>query len=441
MAARGGLGALCACGVAAGLTVACGEAPVERAELEQRLAGLEQPNVVLFLVDTLRADWTTPHGFEHDTTPELQRWAQQGAVFERALAQSSWTKTSMTSLLTSLWPRAHGVKLATDGLASGALSLAEVFSAAGYASYGVQTNGWLHQSFGFKQGFDRYSFPTASAGARFPQPAVWPHADRVYEETVRLLEGHEGDEPFFLYLHFMDVHQYAAPREFQRFGTDTRGQYLASIRWVDDVVQRVRELLERQRRLERSVLVFASDHGETFGENGIHGHAQNVLTKVLQVPLVIRFPFPLEPLRVSEQVRNLDVAPTLLEIAGIPVPDLYQGRSMVGLMTGGDRSGDRTSYASLDDLLFVKAVRQLSVNDGSWSFARNTEDGAEFLFDRVVDPGENVNLVEREPEQAARMRRLLDAYLAGEPFPETRVADVRVDPNIARLLRALGYLE
>ena len=189
------------------------------------------------------------------------------------------------------------------------------------------------------------------------------------------------------------------------------------------------------------MIVFGSDHGETFGENGIHGHAQNVLTKVLQVPLVIRFPFPLEPLRVSEQVRNLDVAPTLLEIAGIPVPDLYQGRSMVGLMTGGDRSGDRTSYASLDDLLFVKAVRQLSVNDGSWSFARNTEDGAEFLFDRVVDPGENVNLVEREPEQAARTRRLLDAYLAGEPFPETRVADVRVDPNIARLLRALGYLE
>lgn len=432
--------ALCACGLVA-LALACGERPVERSALAERLAHLERPNVVLFLVDTLRADWTTPYGFERDTTPELARWAQRGVVFERALAQSSWTKTSMSSLLTSLWPSTHGVKLATDGLAGGALSLAEVFSAAGYASYGVQTNGWLHQSFGFDQGFDRYAFPTTSQGARLPQAVVWPHGDRVFEEALRLLEAHPDERPFFLYLHFMDVHQYAAPPEFQRFGTDSRGQYLASVRWVDDAVQRVREALERQGRLDRSVLVFASDHGETFGENGIHGHAQNVLTAVLHVPLVIRLPFPIEPVRVAEQVRNLDLAPTLLEIAGVPVPESYQGRSMRGLVTGSDDGGDRTSYASLDDLLFVKSVRQASVNDGAWSYARNLDDGQEFLFDRGVDPGENVNLVEREPEHAARMRRLLDAYLAREPLPETRADDVRIDPGIARMLRALGYLD
>ena len=348
----------------------------------------------------------------------------------------------MASMLTSLWPRSHGVERATDGLGPGAFTLAEAFKAAGYRTWAIQTNGWLDQSFGFQQGFERYTFPVSAGPQRFKRSMVWSHGDRVLEEMGRFLETQDPDQPFLLYVHLMDVHQYAAPLEFQKYGRGTREQYLASIRWVDDVLQRLRESLDDHGLLDRSVLMLGSDHGEAFGENGVQGHAANVLTPVLRVPLVIRFPFPVEPIRVKEQVRNIDIPPTLTQIAGIPHPATFEGQGLIPLIIGAELSGDRISYASLPDKLFKHSRLQASVNDGSWSFARNLEekDGREFLFDRRVHPDENVNLISLEPEQAERMRGLLDAYLASEPLPDTVESDVRIDPAIAKRLRALGYL-
>ena len=136
-------------------------------ELPERIRELDQPDIVFILVDTLRSDWTSPYGFEHDTTPELASWAAEGVVFERVRSQSSWTKISMASTFTSLWPRSHGVELPTDGLGEGAYTLAEAFHGAGYQTYGIQTNGWLEHSFGFHQGFDRYTFASPGGAKRY----------------------------------------------------------------------------------------------------------------------------------------------------------------------------------------------------------------------------------------------------------------------------------
>jgi arylsulfatase A-like enzyme len=245
----------------------------------------------------------------------------------------------------------------------------------------------------------------------------------------------------------------AAPPSFKTFGTDSKGAYLAAIRWVDDAVERVRKKLAAAGYLNHTVIVFAADHGETFGEHGVHGHARNVLTPVVWVPLVIRLPFRVEPaVRVPSQVRNVDVAPTLLDLAGVPIPAEFEGRSLVPLLTGASEEGDRPTYAALGVPLFPDASVQ-SVSDGSWTYARNAtapEDadayesravapGREFLFDRRVDPGENVNLVRREAAETERMRGLLDAHLAerGEGVVER---GVRIDPAIADRLRAMGYL-
>jgi arylsulfatase A-like enzyme len=440
--------------LAAAAALACSRS-APPAEIPDRLAALGRPNLVLIVVDTLRADFTTPYGFAEDTSPELAAWAARGVVFERARSQSSWTKMSMASLFTSLWPHSHGIREAQDGLAESALTLAEVLREAGYATYAVQTNGWLHQSFGFHQGFDRYMFPRAGGDPRLGQPSLWPHADRVLEEAQRLVDAHPPDRPFFLYLHFMDVHEYAAPPPFRRYGTDGRGAYLAAIRWVDDALTRVRRLLADAGQLDRSVLVLAADHGETFGEHGVHGHARNVLTPVTWVPLVLRFPFEVEPpLRVKTQVRNLDLAPTLLELAGVPVPPSFEGHSLVSLLRGADSEPDLPTFAGLGVPLFPDASVQTAVSDGGWTYARNASapkddpkayearavaPGAELLFDRRVDPGENVNLVAREREQAARMRALLDAHLASGPAQVVE-RGVRIDPEIADRLRAMGYL-
>jgi arylsulfatase A-like enzyme len=183
---------------------------------------------VLVVIDTLRADFMSAYGYPEETSPEIERLALRGVLFERNRAQSSWTKISMASMLTSLWPQSHAIVKYGDGLGEGAVTLAELLQQAGYETYGVQTNGWLHQTFGFHQGFDRYVFPTGRGAEKIPQSTVWSHADRVLEETRRLLDARPTDRPFFLYLHFMDVHEYAAPNEFKTFGTDGRGAYLGS---------------------------------------------------------------------------------------------------------------------------------------------------------------------------------------------------------------------
>ncbi len=430
----------------------CGEVR-QQLHAPQPLDSLAEPHLVLIVVDTLRADATTPYGTSENTTPELAAWAGRGVVFGRVRAQSSWTKISMASLMTSLWPRSHGIRRARDGLTESAVTLAEVLREAGYATYGVQTNGWLHQSFGFHQGFDRYVFPRG-VSVRFRHPSLWPHADRVYEEAERMIEAHDGARPFFLYLHFMDVHEYAAPPEFKVFGTDNRGAYMAAIRWVDESVRRVREKLEEEGYLENTVMVFTSDHGEAFGEHGVHGHARNVLAPVVSVPLLFRFPFPLAPMRIDAQTRSLDIAPTLLDIARIPIPQHFEGASLLPLLTGAAPLRDRVSYAALGQPLFPDASLQFAVTDGLWTYGLNrdwsemSEEGVEtraeapideFLFDRSVDPGENVNLLSREPEEAARWRSRLRAHLAVE---DAGVVDssVRIDPAIANRLRAMGYL-
>ncbi len=440
--------------VALALVLACGR-PVAPSEIPERLGALGQPNLVLIVVDTLRADYTTPYGFEQDTSPELAAWASRGVLFERARSQSSWTKISMASLMTSLWPRSHGIRETQDGLAEEALTLAEVLRDAGYATFGVQTNGWLHQSFGFHQGFDRYMFPATGGDPRLGRASLWPHANRVIEESQRLLDAHDPSRPFFLYLHFMDVHEYAAPPNRKAFGTDNRGAYLAAIRWVDDAVERVRGQLDDEGLLDRTVIVLGSDHGETFGEHGVHGHARNVLTPVVSVPLVLRLPFRVEPpVRVTTQVRNVDVAPTLLELAGVPVPAGYEGRSLVPLMTSAAAEPDRTTYAALGVPLFPDASVQTALSDGRWTYARNmiapdgdpdayeakaVTPGAEFLFDRRVDPGENVNLMKREGDEAQRMRTRMDAHLVARDGGVVEKG-VRIDPSIAERLRAMGYL-
>jgi arylsulfatase A-like enzyme len=253
----------------------------------------------------------------------------------------------------------------------------------------------------------------------------------------------------------MDVHEYASPPSFKTFGTDDRGAYLAAIRWVDDAVERVRRKLAAAGYLERTVIAVGADHGETFGEHGVHGHARNVLTPVVWVPLVLRFPFRVEPpVRVATQVRNVDVAPTLLDLAGVPIPENFEGLSLLRLISGEEEATDRTTYAALGVPLFLDASVQAAVSDGKWTYARNATapeadpdayegravaPGVEFLFDRRVDPGENVNLMRREPADGERMRALLDGHEAheGASVVEKRV---RIDPGIADRLRAMGYL-
>ena len=330
------------------------------------------------------------------------------------------------------------------GSPSGALTLADVLRAAGYRTYAVQSNGWLEQSFGFHHGFDHYVFPRAlNQAGQLGLSSVWPHGERVLEEANRLIDAHAPGSPFFLYLHFMDVHEYAAPPEFKNFGGGQEGSYLAAIRWVDDVVERVRERLEREGLSERTVMIFASDHGEAFGENRTHGHARNVFTPVLHVPLLIRFPFATEPVRVRTQVRNLDIAPTR---AGhrrpghsrrlrrrVPAPADRGVRRAGRTAPTSRRSGPPSSWAPWSRSPSTTAA-------GAWpgtSTRREGSSSSSASWTRWRTP----TWWTSSPRRRERMRAVLDAHLSVKARADTRAANVRIDPKIAERLRAVGYLQ
>jgi arylsulfatase A-like enzyme len=131
----------------------------------------------------------------------------------------------------------------------------------------------------------------------------------------------------------------------------------------------------------------------------------------------------------------------VLDLAGVPIPEAFEGESLLPLIAASDEAPDRSSFAALGAPLFQGAVEQVSANDGAWSLARNLDgERKEFLFDRELDPLEDVNLVDLEPAVAERMRAVLDSHLGVEARPDARAADVRINPAIAERLRALGYL-
>ena len=187
------------------------------------------------------------------------------------------------------------------------------------------------------------------------------------------------------------------------------------------------------------MLILASDHGEAFGENGAFGHARNVFTPVLRVPLVLRLPFAITPIRVAAQVRNLDLAPTLLDLAGLPPCADFEGESLLPLLAA-PSAADRPSQASLGTQLYPDARLQESLTDGAWSFARDLAPGGrEWLFDRRIDPDENVDLSALEPDRTAALRAQLDAGFGRAPAAGAVRPEVRIDPALAERLRALGY--
>ena len=157
----------------------------------------ERGNVILIVIDGLRADHLTPYGYSRNTSPFLDELASRSVLFENAISQSSWTKTSVASLLTSLYPDAHGVRSPTDVLPASARILPEVLQEHGYRTFAIHGNPWLEERFGFDQGFDDFRF-THWNKETFD-------AEKLNDQALRWLEENSGP-PFFLYLHYMDVH-------------------------------------------------------------------------------------------------------------------------------------------------------------------------------------------------------------------------------------------
>jgi arylsulfatase len=410
--------------------------------------GAARPNLVLVVVDTLRADRLPSYGHLRTTAPFLDEFARRGAVFERAIAPSSWTKISMASLFIARDALHHGVRGETQVLPEAETTLAEALRDAGWRTIGLNTNPMLDAKFGFGAGFEVYE-----GLDRAPAPTV----------TARALElAQRSPQPFFLSLHYIDVHSPYAPDPrfvqgpplhlpggevvadakleglYRREGFDAPGAarrvqdlYEAEIRGFDESLRELVQGLEARGLLRDAVLVVTADHGEAFREHGTTEHGWNLYPEVIRVPLVVVAPGRIPPgVRVEAQVRSIDVAPTLLALAGVPLPDRFDGRPFWPL----EGLGDRVAIARVGFTKYLPDTDYVAVVTRDHLYVEERRRGGVELYDLRVDPGATRDLGGDDP-QAARLAALIGAEEVAEG------ESLELDAETRRSLEALGYLD
>jgi arylsulfatase A-like enzyme len=430
----------------------------------RRLAERDDLSVLFVVVDTLRGDRLHAYGYPRQTSPTLDYLAATGIRFEHVVAQSSWTKTSMASLWTSTWPRRHGVLRYNQAVPEAARMPAELLRDAGFRTAGLWRNGWVAPNFGFQQGFTTYVKPVPSATPeRFqrktPSTQWVLGTDEDVTEAAREFLRSFGRQRFFLYLHYMDVHQYAYDEASAKFGTGYSDTYDNAIHWVDRNLGAVVQELAELELWKKTIVVVVSDHGEGFREHGLEGHARTLYREVVDVPWIVALPFTLEPgVVVRETVGNVDVWPTLYDLLGVAAPDGLDGRSALPLIEAAARgeppSGAASSYYAQLDRSWGRPSQAPSpfvrVVSGPWRRiepildpgVRPAPELRLELFDARSDRDEQSNLAgvpgaALPPETDEALAR----YLAEQVPPWGAAPDeVTLQEMELNQLRALGYV-
>ncbi len=418
------------------------------------LAEREDLNIVFVLIDTLRADRLSAYGYERPTSPILEGLVASGIRFDDAIAQSTWTKTSMASIWSSTYPATNRITRYPHGLPDEFPSPAELLRENGYRTVGMWRNGWVAPNFGFAQGFDYYFKPSVQ-GQRPHMRQDNPSAHRLpgtdFDLTMAATEflGRAGDEKFFLYIHYMDVHQYVYD-ENSDFGSSYSDIYDNSIHWVDANLGTVVAALQDEELMERTILMVASDHGEAFYEHRYEGHARDLYRETTHVPLVIALPFRLkQPIYVQEPVENIDIWPTLLDLAGLPELPGAEGRSLVPAILSAARgetgsNGAAPRFAQLDRTWGRRGAEPeplVSVQEGRYRlFQPVAGPGRPELYDAVEDPGEQKDLASERPEDVERLQGLVDEYMASPEAVWGSPEEVPLSDLMLGQLRALGYV-
>jgi arylsulfatase A-like enzyme len=438
-----------------------------------------RPNIILVSADTLRADRLGCYGHDRPTSPAIDALAREGTRFENAVAQANWTLPSHYSMMTSLYPSAHGVNptyelMAGTGTKAETLmlrasgreeTLAERLSAMGYFSAAITEGGWVDPRFGFDQGFASY---------------VAHQNDRLTDGTQRLtvdwLERHR-ELPFFLFVHTYQTHQpYQQPPPYDTMFVDEdhigfalpgvevpmemldtfrdgtfrpmpgdveaiRGLYDGSVRYLDSFIKVLLDEIRRHGLERRTILLFTSDHGEELFENGEFDHISSMRREVLRVPFILWGPGRIPAGEThATPVASLDILPTLVELAGGAPEGTLQGASLVPLLAGETGGFARTLFSESDA---DKDERLVAAWEGNYKvILRDLEAASAELFDLARDPGETRDLAAIEPQRVARLRELILAWRAENERIHEWIgeATTEIDPEIEKRLRALGYL-
>ena len=368
-------------------------------------------NVLLVTIDTLRADHLGSYGYAAAQTPALDRLAARGLRFAQAATVAPLTLPAHSSLMTGTFPAFHGVR--DNGgfyLGDDQVTLAKVLRAGGYRTGGFVSAFVLDHRWGIGQGFDRYydDFDLAKYRLDVGLDAVQRPGSEVVSKAIEWLDQ-DSTRPFLAWVHLYEPHApYDPPESIRvRFPPTMIGAYDAEIATADIQVGRLIDHLATAGRLDRTVVVVLGDHGESLGEHGEEQHGFFVYDATVRIPLIVAGPGV--PSRViGDQVRIVDVMPTLLEMLGVETPKSVQGRSLLPLARG-----ERLDLVALSETWYPRHhygwSELTAIRDGRYHFiaAPRRE-----LYDTQTDPGETHNLADVNPSGADIQAHALQAFVA-----------------------------
>lgn len=408
-------------------------------------------NVIVILIDTLRADHLPCYGYERNTAPNICALAEEGILFKNMFSNSPSTKTSVASLFTSMLPTQHKSILNQDVLSDDVTTMAEILVEHGYNTYAVNSNPVIKTKFNYDQGF-----------------ATWnDNLTRPSKRNRAILDSLESyEQPFFWYLHYMDPHSpYTAPGRYSKFfNADYDGivmgkepykesyfenrpdeleqlnaLYDNEIRFVDHNIGELFDKLREAGLYEDSVIILLSDHGEGFMEHGRLFHSNSVYTELIDVPLIIRPPNQ-EKRVVETPVQTLDILPTLLSMLGIDVDHQFMGRPIFSLI-GSDEERpiivEQTRFMAITGRFPETALIM-----GNYKLIKRLKTNNHMLFDMREDPMERENLVDSE-SIAAELIEKIDFLIEANAsmYAGIEGEKTKLDEKTTQQLKALGYIQ
>lgn len=392
-------------------------------------------SLVLITVDTLRADRLPPYGYSHVETPWMSRLAADGVLFNRAIAQVPVTLPSHCSIMTGVNPGSTGVRDQVGFVLSDKhATLAERFKNAGYETAAFVASSVLAARTGLSRGFDVYSDPAkvregSMAGPEGPER----RADTVIREALDWIQA-SGRGRFFVWIHLYDPHApYQPPEPYaSRYKNDP---YEGEIAYVDSALGNLLQSAIAQQWYDKSVIVLASDHGESLGEHGEQTHGFFVYDSTLRVPLIVKLPQSAwKNTRVPDQVRNIDIAPTMLELAGLERGADIEGESLLPRMTGKVSSGDLLAYSeTYFPYYHFRWSPLLSLRTSHYEYisAHRPE-----LYNLEADPGEKNNIAAQNSALSSRFSQKLSSMVQ-DAAPSLHE---EYDSRLAKQLAGLGYV-
>jgi arylsulfatase A-like enzyme len=426
------------------------------------------PNVLVIVVDTLRADHLGCYGHDRPTSPSIDGLAASGVRFEHAYSAAPWTMPAVASMLTGLPPAAHAVETLRHMLPDNATTLAERLSEHGYATAAVVSHMLVSSRYGFDQGYEVFDEREAQGHDHVSTPGVTATASAL----LRLLAG--GERPFFLFVHYFDPHfNYLPHAEFDFAPTSvgtldgTQGieelrarldeltpqefafltdLYDEEIRLTDDGVGVLMGQLDALGLADSTLVVLTADHGEEFGERGWLGHVNSLHDELVRVPLIVRRPGERRRnVVVPAPVSTMALAPTVLDLLGLAVrSESFLAPSLRRWLEDPSADAPGPVYSAVNMARLEPGDPRLARLSGvvHWphKLVHDEAHGTRRLYHLVDDPGELDDIASERPGVAAFMGTLLEAWARDAEARSLFHSVLPLEPADEALLEGLGYL-